>query len=108
VRRYFLSADFPEDYPFPNAGAYHSAEIRPIFKTYNPKNTRMDNLSNVMQGIWTGFVKNPEGVIPNWPTLTKTEQPVREFGTTNDKTVTASSLDVRCGVIGPMGEAQGI
>lgn len=108
VRRYFFAADFPEEYTFPNAGAFHSAEILPIFKTYNPKNTRLDKLSNIMQGIWTGFAKNPENTIANWPQLTKTEHPVREFGATEDKTVAASSLDTRCAVIGPMAEAQGI
>jgi carboxylesterase 2 len=108
VRRYFFSAVFPEESPLADAGAYHSAEILPIFKTYNEKNTRIDNLSNIMQGIWTGFAKSPEASIANWPPVTKSEMPVREFGTTSDQTIKASSIDARCGLIGPMAETQGI
>jgi carboxylesterase 2 len=108
VRRYFYAADFPSEYPFPNAGTWHSAEIAPVFKTYNSSHTELDHLSNVMQGIWTGFAKNPEATIANWPPVTKDSQPVRVFNSTSDSTVDAQELDTRCSLIGSMAEIQGI
>lgn len=108
VRRYFYSGDFPEIYPFPNAGAWHSGEITPIFGNYDPKIGRLDHISNVMQSVWTGFAKNPDAQIPNWPLVTKSDMPVREFGTIRDSTVQASDLDKRCLIIGPMAASQGI
>lgn len=108
IRRYFYSGIFPEIYPFENAGAWHSGEILPVFSNYDSKLKALDHVSNAMQSIWTGFAKSPEAEIEDWPAVTKTEMPVREFGTKKDRTVKASDLDTRCFIIGPMAASAGI
>jgi carboxylesterase type B len=108
VRRYFYAGRFPEIYPFENAGAWHSAEIAPVFGNYDSKFSDIDHTSNIIQKIWTGFARDPEAEIEDWPVVTKTEMPVLEFGKKEHRTVKSSDLDKRCFIIGPMAASKGI
>jgi carboxylesterase 2 len=108
VNRYYYAADFPETYPFPNAGVYHTAEIDAIFKTYNRKNTRIPRVSAVLQSLWADFAKNPTAPLPAWPRLTATTETIKEFNVTADTFVQSAVLDARCTVVGPFAEGAGI
>ncbi|KAJ7071409.1 Carboxylesterase [Mycena amicta] len=69
VYRYSYGAVFADLQAFPNAGAYHSSEIREIFGTYNRTTASADEatLSRTMQTTIANFVKNPAVLpAPNW------------------------------------------
>jgi carboxylesterase 2 len=103
VHRYFYSADFQEEAGFPKAGAWHSAEIQPIFKTYITKNASLDSLSNTMQSLWTGFAKDPNAAIPKWTPYTTQQHDVFEFVTAGEnKLIKAEDIDARCTTIGDL------
>lgn len=110
IRRYFYSAVFPEIYPVPELPlrAWHSAEISPVFKTYDAKHTRIDRLSSVLQAAWTGLAKNPDGEIPDWPAYTPGAEWVKQFDIETDKMVKAPEIDGNCVTAGPLAETQGI
>ncbi|KAM3512274.1 hypothetical protein MY11210_004058 [Beauveria gryllotalpidicola] len=104
--RYFYNASFANTELFPGSGAYHSAEIRPIF-AYYPKESATpfenDN-SRVIQKSWADFAKNPAGG-PGWDSAPSVQ--LLGGGATPGEddqnrvvsaTVAASVVDSRCGL----------
>jgi hypothetical protein len=65
--RYYFNASFPNTQDFPNAGVYHSSEIRIVFGTYPTRNVTAQEyaLSNFMRGAWARFAKDPAAG-PGW------------------------------------------
>ena len=103
VYRYYFKADFPENYPFSEAGAYHSAEIEPIFKTYKASVApRMNRLSNYLQKTWAKFGVTPNVPLAGWPKVTAKAAQLLELGVDSEKVVPASSIDVSCVVLSPI------
>jgi carboxylesterase type B len=96
VYRYFFNATFAQYAPFAEAGAYHSAEIEPIFGTFDPKRVELKRLGESLQGYWTGFAKNPSEPLADWPKVEGTTQMIKVFGTTEDKVVDAAAVDQSC------------
>ncbi|GAB7329379.1 hypothetical protein MBLNU13_g01165t1 [Cladosporium sp. NU13] len=74
IWRYQYDATFPNLQLFPNAGAYHTAEIPSVWGTYPTTNQfgsvtpTQISLSSYMQGAWAGFAKDPSNG-PGWPRL---------------------------------------
>jgi carboxylesterase 2 len=99
VYRYQYVADFPEAYPFDKAGAWHGGEISPLFKTYNPKNRRMDRVSDALQGLWTRLAYNASERLPQWPAQTASDDSVLRFGVTSESVIEAKSIDERCALL---------
>jgi carboxylesterase type B len=109
VYRYYFKADFPENYPFAGAGAYHSAEIEPIFKTYKAAAApRMNRVSDFLQKTWTKFGADPSAPLTGWPKVTAKEQQVLELGVESEKVIPASSIDISCAVLSPVLEGLGL
>lgn len=75
--RYIFSAQFPNTALFPDAGAYHSSELREIFGTYPVDGATPEQikLAEVMQKVWADFVKDPYSG-PGWPAVTTGPDPV--------------------------------
>jgi carboxylesterase type B len=96
VYRYYFNATFSQYSPFADAGAYHSAEIEPIFGTYDPKRTELKRLGESLQGYWTSFAKNPSKPLKDWPKVEGTSHRVKIFGTTADNVVDATAIDQSC------------
>ncbi|KAJ7630565.1 Alpha/Beta hydrolase protein [Roridomyces roridus] len=70
VFRYSYGAVFADLQVFPNAGAWHSSELREIFGTYNSSTATAAEvtLSATYQKLVADFVKNPTASpAPNWP-----------------------------------------
>ncbi|ATY60187.1 type B [Cordyceps militaris] len=65
--RYFYNASFANTELFPGSGAYHSAEIRPIFGFYPEDGSTPFEIesSKAIQKAWADFAKNPAGG-PGW------------------------------------------
>ncbi|KAJ3494779.1 hypothetical protein NLG97_g3854 [Lecanicillium saksenae] len=104
--RYYYNASFPNTEIVPGDGAYHSAEIAPIFGTYPRKGATpfQGETSRAMQKIWADFAKNPkEG--PGWPRAPSIQvlgggaRPGQsDEGRSVSVTVPASEVDARCGM----------
>jgi carboxylesterase type B len=72
--RYYFNATFPNLQTFSNAGVFHASEIDLIFGTYGklptvtskqPSPPQEVALSELMQGAWAKFAKNPTAG-PGW------------------------------------------
>ena len=65
--RYYYDASFPNTEIFPGSGAYHSAEIKTIFGTFDRVSATSGQLevSKRMQKAWVDFAKNPSQG-PGW------------------------------------------
>ncbi|OAA74026.1 Carboxylesterase, type B [Cordyceps fumosorosea ARSEF 2679] len=65
--RYFYNASFANTELFPGSGAYHSAEIRPVFGFYPRSSATAFEIesSRVIQKAWADFAKDPAGG-PGW------------------------------------------
>lgn len=96
VYRYFFNATFPQYYPYSELGAFHSAEIEPIFGTFDPKKVELKRLSESMQEYWAGFAKNPRKALKDWPKIEGASQMVKVFGATEDKVIDAALIDQAC------------
>ncbi|KAF2396625.1 Carboxylesterase [Trichodelitschia bisporula] len=105
VWRYYYNATFPNLEKFPNAGAFHSAEIDLIFGTYGkrlagpesalPSTPQENALSAYIQKSWANFAKNPlDG--PGWLAAGTASADVLEFGSAEAKLIRASDIDSRC------------
>jgi len=94
--RYFFNATFPQNSPFLGAGAFHSAEIEPIFGTYDPKRLEVNRLSGSLQSRWTTFAKDPTAPLAGWPKVAAGFNPVLVFGSSHDDVVDASAIDTSC------------
>lgn len=114
IWRYRYDASFPNTALFPNAGAYHSSEIPEVWGTYSPYGDTQTQikLSAFMQGVWSGFAKNP-GKGPGWPRLGSNAG--RELGvlggvndTTGEYTTDLGTADYPCVVLGPVLVAAGL
>jgi carboxylesterase type B len=109
VWRYFYEGDFKNARLTPHAGAYHTAEIPMVFGTYpRDKATQVQiNLSADMQGIWSGFVKNPWAGA-GWPRIGSTKDGVELGvlgGTPNPSGVSVQPLweaDAVCPILDPV------
>ena len=68
VWRYYFNATFPNT-AMAGYGVYHSSEIPLVFGTFTQSNATADEvaLSQVMQGAWAKFAKDPWGSGPGWP-----------------------------------------
>lgn len=107
--RYFYNASFPNINltGLPNAGVFHSSEIRLVYGTYSQEGATEEekSLSLFMQAAWAGFAKHPyKG--PGW----KPVPAVGELGTNGAllTETTAAELDRRCGFYMEAFEAAGI
>jgi carboxylesterase type B len=97
VYRYFFNATFPQYFPFKNAGAFHGAEMRPVFGAYPKSQVDLNRLSGIMQTKWTDFAKDPTAPLAGWPTVKAGgKEPVMVFGNTDEKVVDASAIDGNC------------
>ncbi|KAJ7645654.1 Alpha/Beta hydrolase protein [Mycena polygramma] len=70
VYRYAYGAVFGDLQLFPNAGAWHSSELREIFGTFNATTATASErkLSQTMQTLVASFIKSPTTApAPDWP-----------------------------------------
>lgn len=108
--RYFFNASFPNTELFPGSGAYHSAEIRPIFGTNPSKGAtpfQIDS-SKATQKAWADFAKNPNAG-PGWDKATLVQilgggatPGESDIGRSASTTVKASKVDNRCLIYQPI------
>ncbi|KAI9155553.1 Para-nitrobenzyl esterase [Paramyrothecium foliicola] len=71
VWRYYFNASFPNNQPFPGAGAWHTSEIPIVFGNYRQDDLLSEEqvmLSRSMQQAWGNFAKSPESG-PGWATV---------------------------------------
>lgn len=108
VNRYLYNGTFPKDEPFRDAGAYHGGEMDQVFGTFKQNLTEKMRLSDVMQGSWTFFTKNPTGNLNSWPKYKVDKEQVKVYGNKNDTTVASSEIDSRCEKILPFIEGVGL
>jgi carboxylesterase type B len=104
--RYYYNASFPNTQLFPGSGVSHSAEIGPVFATYDRAGSTpfQGELSRFMQKTWADFAKNPtQG--PGWRTVPQVAVlggGARPGQVDSDRrtvsTTDASLLDLRCGL----------
>lgn len=97
--RYYFTAVFPNNQPFPDLGAFHSAEVPIAFGTYNTSGATVEQieLSKSMQTAWANFAKNPwQG--PNW----NESGNVHVFGSESEYDISASDLDEKCNLYMPL------
>jgi carboxylesterase type B len=77
VHRYFYNASFPNNIPFPGAGAFHTSEMPEVFGTFDQTQatSAQISISSFMNRAWADFVKNPY-VDPasDWPRFSNTSQ----------------------------------
>lgn len=114
VWRYQYAADFPNLDAFPDAGAYHTAEIPQVFGTYPVvgATTAQEQLSSYMQGAWAGFAKRPsQGVA--WPMLgTNLGVELGVLGASGnpsgEQTVSLLNADAVCAIYAPIIALEGL
>lgn len=97
--RYYFSAVFPNNQPFPDLGAFHGAEIPIVFGTYNTTGatTEQIRLSESMQTAWANFAKDPwQG--PGWSQISN----IHVFGSEGEYDMLASDLDGKCDLYTPL------
>lgn len=108
VWRYSYAGDFPNLQLFPNAGAFHTAEIPSVWGTYSANGATATQvaLSKYMQGVWAGFAKNPTAGAP-WPALGSASG--NELGIlggpgnpSGEETKALSSIDAPCAIFSPL------
>ncbi|KAJ5188123.1 Alpha/Beta hydrolase protein [Penicillium cf. griseofulvum] len=98
VWRYFFNASFPNNRPFPRAGARHTSEIDLIFGTYPRDNQTTDQqitLSKHMQKSWADFAKDPLSG-PGWERVRNGIGDLHIFGADGargTRSVNAESVD---------------
>ncbi|KAL9083524.1 MAG: hypothetical protein Q9159_005716 [Coniocarpon cinnabarinum] len=125
--RYYYAADgFPNEAIFPNAGSYHSAEIRQIWQTYaggpvnpvtpaplglQPSNVQptpnQEAVSRTMNAAWARFAKNPY-LGPGWPPYLPhaPDQMLGVFGTRGEiSLMNARKVDALCNAVDPLYKA---
>lgn len=97
--RYYFTAVFPNNQPFPDLGAFHSAEIPIVFGTYNTTGATpaQVKLSESMQMAWANFAKNPWGG-PGWTQSSS----VHVFGSESEYDIPATDLDEKCDQYTPL------
>lgn len=107
--RYYQNASFPniylnndeEKYPYPELGAFHTADLQLIWGTYSTENaTRSEvELSKTIQASWAGFIKDPWGEGPGWERLDNSGSGLACFGCdggTDFSLIDEKTLDARC------------
>ncbi len=108
--RYFYNASFANTELFPGSGAYHSAEIRPIFGVYNETDSTSFQIESAtaIQKAWADFAKDPTGG-PGWSKAPSVQ--ILGGGATPDESdegrrasenFPASQVDARCGMFKPI------
>jgi cholinesterase len=65
--RYLYNATFPEPQLYEGSGSFHTAELRPLFGTYNHDKATEEHheISRAMQKAWADFAKDPQQG-PGW------------------------------------------
>ncbi|KUJ11453.1 alpha/beta-hydrolase [Mollisia scopiformis] len=115
VWRYYYNADIPNEQKFTNAGAWHSSEIPQVWGTYSTvgATTAQIQLSSYMQGVWSGFAKNPSAG-PGW-TRYGTSLLGLELGVigglanpTGEVTVLTAVADYACVILDTLDEQAGL
>lgn len=111
--RYFYNASYPNTELFPGSGAYHSAEIKPIFGT-EPKNGATPfqiETSHVMQTAWADFAKNPDQG-PGWDKTNMVQilgggavPGESDAGRSPSMTVPSKTVDTHCPAYKPIYDA---
>ena len=113
--RYFYNASFPNTEIFPGSGAYHTAEIEPVFGTYPQEGaTKFQvDLSKAMQYSWAKFMKDPT-CGPGWDEAPRlavfgggASPGVDDLGREVLVTVDPEYVDRRCEVYQPLFNAYG-
>lgn len=112
VWRYFFNASFPNNRPFPRAGAWHTSEIDLVFGTYprdNQTTAQQIMLSKHMQQSWADFAKDPlEG--PGWVRVRNGTGDLHIFGANGASgtgSVNAESVDGVCKIYLPVIKKRG-
>lgn len=106
VSRYLYNASFPHTTPFPDAGAFHGAEILVVFGTHSPDSATAQQkaLSQYIQTAWAEFAKNPTSG-RGWPAYGSARNlgNLGSNGSPGDVTILAVQIDGICGLLGVMG-----
>lgn len=104
--RYYYNASFANSEIYPDSGAYHSAEIGPVFGTY-PKTGATHfqrEVSSTLQKAWADFAKHPtQG--PGWKSVPEVAvlgggaRPGQsDVGRRAVTTIDPKQIDQRCGL----------
>lgn len=96
IYRYYFNATVPQYFPYSEYGAFHSAEIEPIFGTWDQARTEFKRLGESIQGYWTDFAKDPMAPLHDWPRVEGASVKVKVFGVTGDRNVDAREIDQAC------------
>ncbi|OAA78189.1 Carboxylesterase, type B [Akanthomyces lecanii RCEF 1005] len=111
--RYFYNASFANTELFPGSGAYHSAEIRPVFGFYPRADATPFEVESAkdIQKSWADFAKDPTGGL-GWPQAPSVQvlgggaRPGEsDGGRVASANVSASAVDARCGMYKPIYDA---
>lgn len=111
--RYFYNASYTNTELFPGSGAYHSAEIRPVFGFYPKADATPFQVESAkhVQKSWADFAKNPTGGL-GWPLAPSVQvlgggaRPGEsDDGRAASANVSASAVDARCGMYKPIYDA---
>ena len=100
VWRYRFSGVFPNTQTFPQAGAYHSAEIPEVFgndAVAGAATSEQLALNQYMQKAWADFAKDPE-IGPGWPAYGD-DRVVQDLGgvaSAERKLITSLDVDGGC------------
>ncbi|KFY89938.1 hypothetical protein V500_05391 [Pseudogymnoascus sp. VKM F-4518 (FW-2643)] len=101
VWRYYFNASFPNNQPFPWAGAWHTSEIPIVFGTYRRDHTTIAGqflLSRSMQQAWGNFAKSPESG-PGWAEVGTSKKSLRLFdanGAVSGQSLNEKAVDGIC------------
>ncbi|KAE9977068.1 hypothetical protein BLS_000797 [Venturia inaequalis] len=96
IYRYYFNATFPQYYPFSELGAYHAAELEPLFGTWNESRSEFERVGESMQGYWADFAKKPLAPLKGWPKIGRASQKVKVFGAVRDTVIDAGEIDQAC------------
>ncbi|KAF1810959.1 alpha/beta-hydrolase [Eremomyces bilateralis CBS 781.70] len=108
VWRYLYAATWPNQ-DIGVQGAWHGAELAPVFGTSEfvsgmPDIPAERNFSQILMSAWSGFAKDPENYLPRlgWPVYDPTKNTLIKLGGPNSPDITfinATSVDSGCALL---------
>lgn len=97
VHRYFFNATFPNNVPYPEAGAFHTSEIPEVWGTFNTTGATGEQvqISKYMNTAWAAFAKNPYAdPASDWPQVGNDTSQSNILNIQNDGVAALLSSDV--------------